>query len=59
MKEYKVEEMANLLGKHEETIKRWIRSGKFPNAYRNNDKEGKDIHKNTIRINEELYGYYK
>ncbi|MFJ7979059.1 hypothetical protein ACIQ1D_01940 [Lysinibacillus xylanilyticus] len=32
--------MADLLGKHEETIKRWIRSDKFPNAYRNSDKEG-------------------
>ncbi|MGE7998906.1 helix-turn-helix domain-containing protein [Lysinibacillus sp. NPDC093190] len=40
MKEYKVKEVADLLGKHEETIKRWIRSGKFPNAYRNSDKEG-------------------
>jgi len=40
LKEYKVKEVADLLGKHEETIKRWIRSGKFPNAYRNSDKEG-------------------
>lgn len=32
--------MSEFLGKHEETIKRWIRSGKFPNAYRNSDKEG-------------------
>lgn len=32
--------MSELLGKHEETIKRWIRSGKFPNSYRNSDKEG-------------------
>ncbi|AVK96795.1 helix-turn-helix domain-containing protein [Lysinibacillus sphaericus] len=39
MKEYKVKEVADLLDKHEETIKRWIRSGKFPNAYRNSDKE--------------------
>ncbi|WP_229386793.1 helix-turn-helix domain-containing protein [Lysinibacillus sphaericus] len=27
MKEYKVKEVADLLDKHEETIKRWIRSG--------------------------------
>ncbi|WHP40540.1 hypothetical protein QIX46_18630 [Lysinibacillus boronitolerans] len=32
--------LADLLDKHEETIKRWIQSGKFPNAYRNSDKEG-------------------
>ncbi|WP_342567776.1 helix-turn-helix domain-containing protein [Psychrobacillus sp. FSL K6-4046] len=40
MKEYTVKEVADLLGKHEETIKRWIRSGKLPNSYRNSDKEG-------------------
>lgn len=40
MKEYSVKEVAELLGKHEETVKRWIRSGKFPNSYRNSDKEG-------------------
>ena len=40
LKEYTVKEVAELLGKHEETIKRWIRSGKFPNSYRNSDKEG-------------------
>lgn len=40
MKEYTVKEVADILGKHEETIKRWIRSGKFPNSYRNSDKEG-------------------
>ncbi|MFE3572939.1 helix-turn-helix domain-containing protein [Lysinibacillus sp. NPDC059133] len=34
LKEYKVKEVADLLGKHEETIKRWIRSGKFPNENR-------------------------
>ncbi|WP_425492692.1 hypothetical protein [Lysinibacillus agricola] len=32
--------MADLLDKHEETIKCWIRSGKSPKAYRNSDKEG-------------------
>lgn len=40
MKVYTVKEMATALGKHEETIKRWLRSGKFPNAFRNSDKEG-------------------
>ena len=40
MKEYTVKEVAEIVGKHEETIKRWIRSGKFPNSYRNSDKEG-------------------
>ncbi|MBM7633988.1 excisionase family DNA binding protein [Geomicrobium sediminis] len=40
MKDITVKEVSELLGKHEETIKRWIRSGKFPNSYRNSDKEG-------------------
>ncbi|WP_396124314.1 helix-turn-helix domain-containing protein [Bacillus pseudomycoides] len=40
MKVYTVKEMSSLLGKHEETIKRWIRSRKLPNSYRNSDKEG-------------------
>ncbi|MGM0975140.1 MAG: helix-turn-helix domain-containing protein [Bacillota bacterium] len=40
MNTYTVKEVSNLFGKHEETIKRWIRSGKFPNSYRNSDKEG-------------------
>jgi hypothetical protein len=35
-----VSKVANLLGKHEETIKRWIRTGKFPNAQKENDKLG-------------------
>ncbi|MES5844489.1 MULTISPECIES: helix-turn-helix domain-containing protein [unclassified Bacillus cereus group] len=37
---YTVRELALDLKKHEETIKRWLRSGKFPNAFRNSDKEG-------------------
>jgi excisionase family DNA binding protein len=40
LKEYTVKEAADLVGKHEETIKRWVRSGKLPNSYRNSDKEG-------------------
>ena len=40
MKTYTVKEVSSLIGKHEETIKRWIRSGKLPNSYRNSDKEG-------------------
>jgi hypothetical protein len=35
-----VKEMAQHFGKNEETIKRWIRSGKFPGAHKNSDKEG-------------------
>ncbi|MBT2716602.1 helix-turn-helix domain-containing protein [Bacillus sp. ISL-57] len=52
MKEYTVKEVSNLLGKHEETIKRWIRSGKFPNSYRNSDKEGwKIIESDLLKLN--------
>lgn len=52
MKEYKVKEVADLLGKHEETIKRWIRTGKFPNAYRNSDKEGwRIIESDLLKLN--------
>lgn len=40
MKEYTVREVAEKFKKHEETIKRWVRSGKFPNAYIKSDKEG-------------------
>ncbi|ASS96627.1 helix-turn-helix domain-containing protein [Peribacillus simplex] len=52
MKEYTVKEVSYLLGKHEETIKRWIRSGKFPNSYRNSDKEGwKIIESDLLKLN--------
>ncbi|MBM7583917.1 hypothetical protein JOC86_000454 [Bacillus pakistanensis] len=37
---YSVKEVAEILGKHEETIKRWLRSGKLPNSFRNSNKEG-------------------
>ncbi|MGC6587019.1 helix-turn-helix domain-containing protein [Paenibacillus sp. Dod16] len=30
---FTVKELAHHMNKSEETIKRWIRSGKFPNAY--------------------------
>ena len=40
MNMYTVKELSLALQKHEETIKRWLRSGKFPNAFRNSDKEG-------------------
>ncbi len=52
MKEYTVKEVSGLLGKHEETIKRWIRSGKFPNSYRNSDKEGwRIIESDLLKLN--------
>lgn len=35
-----VRETAEMLQKSEETIKRWLRSGKFSNAYKTNDKQG-------------------
>ncbi|MEH7110103.1 helix-turn-helix domain-containing protein, partial [Bacillus sp. JJ1764] len=40
LKEYTVKEVADLISKHEVTIKRWIRAGKLPKSYRNSDKEG-------------------
>ncbi|MGR5897665.1 hypothetical protein ACT7C8_02280 [Bacillus cereus] len=40
LKEYTVKGVADLIDKHEETIKLWIRAGKLPNLYRNSDKEG-------------------
>jgi excisionase family DNA binding protein len=52
MKEYTVKEVAELVGKHEETVKRWIRSGKLPNSYRNSDKEGwRIIESDLINLN--------
>ncbi|MGE6541218.1 helix-turn-helix domain-containing protein [Bacillus luti] len=44
MTEYlSVKEFANRLGKSEETIKRWIRSGKIVNARKESDKKGWQI----------------
>lgn len=40
LKDYTVKEVSQLLGKHEETIKRWIRLGKFQKSYKRSDKEG-------------------
>lgn len=37
------------MGKHKETVKRWIRAGKFSNAYRNSDKEGWRIPEGDLR----------
>lgn len=55
MKVYKVKEMATALGKHEETIKRWLRSGKFPNAFRNSDKQGWKIPESDfVHIKQEI-----
>lgn len=38
-----VREVAEKLQKSEETVKRWIRLGKFPNAYKKTDKQGWQI----------------
>jgi excisionase family DNA binding protein len=55
LKEYTVKEVADLLGKHEETIKRWVRSGKLPNSYRNSDKEGwRIIESDLLSINKSI-----
>ncbi|KQL53009.1 hypothetical protein AN964_05440 [Heyndrickxia shackletonii] len=55
MKEYTVKEVADLLDKHEETIKRWIRSGKLPNSYRNSDKEGwRIIESDLLNLNKTI-----
>lgn len=55
LKEYTVKEVADLLGKHEETIKRWIRSGKLPNSYRNSDKEGwRIIESDLLSLNKSI-----
>lgn len=52
LKEYTVKEVADLIGKHEETIKRWIRADKLPNSYRNSDKEGwKILESDLLKLN--------
>ncbi|MFL1664411.1 MULTISPECIES: helix-turn-helix domain-containing protein [Bacillus cereus group] len=40
---YSVKEVAEILEKHEKTIKRWFRSGKLSNSFKNSDKEGWEI----------------
>jgi predicted site-specific integrase-resolvase len=35
-----VKEFAQRINKSEETVKRWIRSGKIPNARKESDKKG-------------------
>jgi hypothetical protein len=35
-----VRDVAERMSRSEETIKRWLRSGKFPNAFKASDKEG-------------------
>ena len=45
---FTVIELAHHLSKSEETIKRWIKSGKFPNAYLRSDKEGWRIPKRDV-----------
>ncbi|MDF2085184.1 helix-turn-helix domain-containing protein [Bacillus pseudomycoides] len=59
MKVYTVKEMATALGKHEETIKRWLRSGKFPNAFRNSDKEGWKIPESDLVHIKQGIGFVK
>ncbi|MGG4198713.1 helix-turn-helix domain-containing protein [Peribacillus frigoritolerans] len=44
-----VSQVASRLGKSEETIKRWLRSGQqFPNAFKNNDVQGWRIPENDL-----------
>ena len=59
MKVYTVKEMANALGKHEETIKRWLRSGKFPNAFCNSDKQGWKIPESDLVHIKQGIGFVK
>ncbi|OFD47712.1 helix-turn-helix domain-containing protein [Bacillus mycoides] len=59
MKVYTVKEMATALGKHEETIKRWLRSGKFPNAFRNSDKQGWKIPESDLVYIKQGIGFVK
>jgi excisionase family DNA binding protein len=53
LKEYTVKEVADLIGKHEETVKRWIRAGKLPNSYRNSDKKGwRILESDLLKLND-------
>jgi predicted site-specific integrase-resolvase len=45
---YTVKEVAEIVEKHEGIIKRWLRSGEFPNSFRNSDKEGWRIQESDL-----------
>lgn len=45
---FTVKKLALHMGKIEETIKRWLRLGRFPNAYLKSDKEGWRIPKHDL-----------
>lgn len=44
-----VREVAEITQKSEETVKRWLRAGKFPNAYKSTDKEGWRIPQSDVQ----------
>ncbi|WP_411740098.1 helix-turn-helix domain-containing protein [Peribacillus sp. S4] len=51
MKYYSVKEVAILINKSEETVRRWLRKGDvFPNAQNNSDKEGWKIPETDIQL---------
>jgi predicted site-specific integrase-resolvase len=49
-----VKEFANKANKSEETIKRWIRSGKISNAIKESDKKGWKIPESDLNAGEEM-----
>lgn len=44
-----VKEVAKILQKSEETVKRWLRAGKFPNAHKKTDRQGWQIPQQDLR----------
>ncbi|MFF2498535.1 hypothetical protein [Peribacillus sp. NPDC058075] len=51
LKHYSVKEVAILINKSEETVRRWLRKGDvFPNAHNNSDKEGWKIPAADIQL---------